>query len=233
MAPASVIRFGATLMARGLSQSAARKALQQKFKNISDALANRVITKAKDLTTVSEKTGKSISQLVKEGTGAQTVTKNVAKKGLGTGAKAGAVAGAGAVVGLDALVDAISKTTSDRADAKPTSSGGSYGDDRSDKPIKGAYLDDRADKKSFKSAFADARADGKKTFMYEGKRYTTDVAEGKKKEAPKPTAPAQKKSNVLSETDASTARSYNRGGMGTKKYANCGASMKPNRMSRS
>jgi len=116
-------------------------------------------------------------------------------------------------------VDAISKTTSDSANAKPTSAGGSYGDDRP--------------KKSFKSAFADARAEGKKTFVFQGKKYTTDVAEGKKKEAPKPKAPAQKKSNVLSETDASTARSYNRGGMGTKKYANCGASMKPNRMSRS
>lgn len=219
MAPASVIRFGATLMARGLSQSAARKALQQKFKNISDALANRVITKAKDLTTVSEKTGKSISQLVKEGTGAQTVTKNVAKKGLGTGAKAGAVAGAVSVAGLDALVDAISKSTSDRADAKPTSAGGSYGDDRP--------------KKTFKSAFADARAEGKKTFVFEGKKYTTDVAEGKKQEVSKqkPKAPAQKnKSNVLSETDASTARSYNKGGV---IKANCGASMKPNRMSRS
>lgn len=212
MAPASVIRFGATLMARGLSQAAARKALQQKFKGISDALATRVITKAKDLTTVSDKTGKSISQLVKEGTGAQTVTKNVAKKGLGTGAKAGAVAGAGAVVGLDALVDAISKTTSDSANAESTSAGGSYGDDRA--------------KKTFKDAFASARADGKKTFMYDGKRYTTDVAEDKKKEAPKPSAPATKKrSNVLSETDASTASSYSRGGMSKKKYANCGASV--------
>lgn len=88
-------------------------------------------------------------------------------------------------------------------------------------------------KKTFKSAFADARAAGKKTFMFEGKRYTTDVAEGKKKEAsPKPKAKAPaKKSNVLSETDASTARSFNKGGMPTK--ANCGASVKPNRMSRS
>jgi len=233
MAPANVIRFGATLMARGLSLAAARKALQQRFKGISDALANRVLSKAKDLTTLSEKTGKPIHRLVKEGTGAQTVSKNVAKEGLKLGGKLGYAAGAATVVGLNALVDDISKVTSDSANAKPTSSGGSYGDDRTNKPIKGAYLDDRDDKKTFKSAFADARAEGKKTFVFQGKKYTTDVAEGKKKEAPKPKAPAQKKSNVLSETDASTARSYNRGGMGTKKYANCGASMKPNRMSRS
>ena len=230
MNPVNVIRFGATLMGRGLSQAAARKALQEKYKGISDAVANRVISKAKDLTTLSEKTGKPISQLVKEGTGAQTVTKNVAKKGLGTGAKAGAVAGAATVVGLDALVGAISEITSDSANAKSTSSGGSYGDDRSNKPIKGAYLDDRAPKKTFKAAFADARAEGKKTFMFEGKRYTTDVAEGKKKEAPKPKAnpPVKKKGDrVLSSTDASTAKSFNRGG-----YANCGASMKPNGKSR-
>ena len=70
-------------------------------------------------------------------------------------------------------------------------------------------------------------ADGKK-------KKAVYAEEVKPKAKPKPKAPAQKKkSNVLSETDASTAISYNRGGMGTKKYANCGASMKPNRMSRS
>jgi flagellar hook-associated protein FlgK len=218
MAPLNVIRFGATLMARGLSLAAARKALQQRFKGISDALANRVLSKAKDLTTLSEKTGKPIPQLVKEGTGAQTVSKNVAKEGLKLGGKLGYAAGAATVVGLDALVDDISKVTSDSANAKPASAGGSGGNDRP--------------KKTFKSAFADARAAGKKTFMFEGKKYTTDVAEDKKKEeAPKPKPKAKapaKKSNVLSETDASTARSFNKGG-----YANCGASVKPNRMSRS
>lgn len=66
-------------------------------------------------------------------------------------------------------------------------------------------------------------ADGKK-------KKAVYAEEVKPKAKPKPKAPAQKKSNVLSETDASTARSYNKGGV---IKANCGASMKPNRMSRS
>jgi len=111
---------GARLLKAG-SRAAAVAALKQKH-NLSDSLAKRVITKANELTKLSDKTGKPISKLVKEGTGAQTVTKNVAKKGLKTGAVAGGAAGAVGVAGLDSLVDAISKTTSDRASANTASS---------------------------------------------------------------------------------------------------------------
>lgn len=108
----------------------------------------------------------------------------------------------------------------------------SYGDDRSKTPIKLTPYGDDSAKKTFKDAFSDARSEGKKTFTFEGKRYTTEVAGAQKKEAPKPKAkaPVKKKSNVLSETDASTARSYNRGGV---IRANAGASVPPNRKSRS
>lgn len=152
----------------------------------------------------------------KAGSNAQASVKREKLKKLGQGLVGG---GAGAVLLTEIYGgrgDGKAEVTQRRAEAnskiKP------YGSD--------------APKKTFKSAFADARAAGKKTFMFEGKKYTTDVAEGKKKEeAPKPKPKAKapaKKSNVLSETDASTARSFNKGG-----YANCGASMKPNRMSRS
>lgn len=114
MAPLSILMAGARLLKAG-SRAAAVAALKQKH-NLSDSLAKRVITKANELTKLSEKTGKPISKLVKEGTGAQTVTKNVAKKGIKTGAVAGGAAGAAGVAGLDALVDAIGKTTSGSAD---------------------------------------------------------------------------------------------------------------------
>lgn len=110
---------GARLVKAG-SRAAAVAALKKKH-NLSDSLANRVITKASELTNLSEKTGKPISELVKKGTGSQTVTKNVAKSGLKTGAVAGGAAGAAGVAGLDSLVDAISKTAGDRASADTSS----------------------------------------------------------------------------------------------------------------
>lgn len=112
MGPLAIIMAGARLLKAG-SRAAALTALKQKH-GLSDTIAKRVISKAAELTKQSEKTGKPISELVKKGTGSQTVTKNVAK----TGVKAGAVAGGAAVAGLDALVDAISKTTGGSANTK-------------------------------------------------------------------------------------------------------------------
>jgi len=202
------------------------KQIQEKYTDFTNSQAGKIVDKAFQSLKFN-KEGKPFGQFYKDMAKYQPAFKESAKKGIATGAKvagpAGILVGGSAVYkykdDIDKLISSIGDTTSGTASAKSASSGSSYGDDRP--------------KKSFKSAFADARAEGKKTFVFQGKKYTTDVAEGKKKEAPKPKAPAQKKSNVLSETDASTARSYNRGGMGTKKYANCGASMKPNRMSRS
>src|SRR5210317_682641 len=82
MAPLSILMAGVRMLKAG-SRAAAVGALKKKH-GLSDALAKRVITKANELTKLSDKTGKPISKLVKEGTGAQTVTKNVAKKGLKT-----------------------------------------------------------------------------------------------------------------------------------------------------
>ena len=120
MAPLSILMAGVRMLKAG-SRAAAVGALKKKH-GLSDALAKRVITKANELTKLSDKTGKPISKLVKEGTGAQTVTKNVAKKGLKTGAIAGgAVTGAG-IAGLDALVDSISKATTASGDTKSATS---------------------------------------------------------------------------------------------------------------
>ena len=121
MAPLALIRTAASMLAKGVSRSKVLTAIKEKQGGLSDSLAKRIIDKANEVTRLSDKTGKPISELVKKGTGSQTVTKNVAKKGISTGAKVGAVGGAGAVAGLDTLVDAISEVTSDRASANTSS----------------------------------------------------------------------------------------------------------------
>ena len=113
MAPLALIRTAAGMLAKGASRSKVLSSIKEKQGGLSDSLAKRIIDKANEATKLSDKTGKPISELVKRGTGSQTVTKNVAKKGLTTGV----VAGAGGIAGLDALVDAISEATSDRASA--------------------------------------------------------------------------------------------------------------------
>lgn len=113
MAPLALIRTAANMLAKGVSRSKVLSSIKEKQGGLSDSLAKRIIDKANEATKLSDKTGKPISELVKRGTGSQTVTKNVAK----TGAKAGAVAGAVGIAGLDALVDAISEATGDRASA--------------------------------------------------------------------------------------------------------------------
>ena len=107
---------GARLIKAG-TRAAAVAALKKKH-GLSESLANRVISKANELTKLSDKTGQPISELVKKGTGSQTVTKNVAKEGI----KKGAIAGGAGGLGLAALVDAISETTKSNADTKPASS---------------------------------------------------------------------------------------------------------------
>jgi len=118
MAGLTIIRSVAGMIARGMSRSAALKALKQKHTDLSDAMAKRIIDKANEISSVSKKTGKSIPELTKKGTGSQTITENVAKVGQKQGLLIGA-GGVGAAVGLDALVDAIDKTTSGSADNKP------------------------------------------------------------------------------------------------------------------
>jgi polyhydroxyalkanoate synthesis regulator phasin len=116
MAPLSILMAGARLLKAG-TRAAAVAALKKKH-GLSESLANRVISKANELTKLSDKTGKPISELVKKGTGSQTVTKNVAKEGI----KKGAIAGGAGGLGLASLVDAISETTKSNANTKSASS---------------------------------------------------------------------------------------------------------------
>ena len=117
---AAMVLAAARALATTGGRAAAKKALQEKFKDASASQINAAISAGSKATKLSDKTGKPISSLVKMGTGSQTVTKNVAKKAMSRGAKAGAVAGGLGVAGLDALVDSIDKITANDSSAKPT-----------------------------------------------------------------------------------------------------------------
>ena len=63
-----------------------------------------------------------------------------------------------------------------------------------DRDKRGSYEEDAPKKTSFKEAFASARKGGEKTFEWNGKKYTTDVA--KPKAAPKAEAATPKVDSV-------------------------------------
>jgi len=119
---AAMVLTAARALATTGGRAAAKKALQDKFKDATASQINAAISAGSKASKLSDKTGKPISSLVKMGTGAQTVTKNVAKKAMSRGAKAGAVAGGLGVAGLDALVDSIDKISASTPSAKPASS---------------------------------------------------------------------------------------------------------------
>jgi hypothetical protein len=83
-------------------------------------------------------------------------------------------------------------------------------------------------KETFKEAFAAARKDGDKTFMWQGKRYTTELAkpssakamEGQHENISDDTRERARKSVEMAK--GGTVKKYAKGGM-----VNCGASMKP------
>jgi hypothetical protein len=60
-----------------------------------------------------------------------------------------------------------------------------------DRDKRGSYEEDAPKKTSFKEAFASARKGGEKTFEWNGKKYTTDVAKPKA-DAQKAAAPMEK-----------------------------------------
>lgn len=63
-------------------------------------------------------------------------------------------------------------------------------DDGPDRVPDSGYSEPKSSQPSFKSAFAAARRNGEKTFMYNGKSYTTELASNKKRTSP-PTRPGQ------------------------------------------
>lgn len=214
--------------------------IKEKYTDFTNSQAGKIVDKAFQSLKFN-KEGKPFGQFYKDMAKYQQAFKESAKEGAKRGAllagPPSAIAG-GAFVAykddIDKLIASIGDTTSGTASAKSASSGSSASS-------QGGRGDGKAEVKARREAQSPPKS------VAEAKRRGMDYyigADGKKKKAvyaeevkpkakPKPKAPAKKKSNVLSETDASTAISYNRGGMGTKKYANCGASMKPNRMSRS
>ncbi len=150
---------------------------------------------------------------------------------LRTTGRAGAVGAAGAAgyeSGRGMMEDEEEDTGSRRRfEGKVTTRAA---DKEEEKPSK------KEDKKmSFKEAFAAARKDGDKTFTWEGKRYTTEMAK------PSSAKASEGQHENISDDTRERARKYvemYKGGA-VKKYAkggvvmaNCGASMKPQQKSK-
>jgi len=219
------------------------KQVKEKYKDFTDSQAGKIVDKAFQSLKFN-KAGKPFGEFYKEMAKYQKMFNESAKKGVIAGARvagpAGIFVGGAAVYNykddIDKFVASIDDITSGTASAKSASSSsskspkGGRGDGASEVKARAA------EKKTFKGAFADARSAGKKTFTFEGERYTTEVAEGKKEKVPTTSktkaetkTKTKAKNKVLSETDARTSRSYSKGGI---IKAKAGASVPPNRMSR-
>jgi hypothetical protein len=143
---------------------------------------------------------------------------------LRTGSRAGAVAGAG-MAGYGA---GSAMMGDDEEEAPKRVSVASRSMDE-DKPAPRKEEAKKEEKKmSFKEAFADARDKKKKTFTWEGKSYTTELAkpssakamEGQHENISDDTRERARKSVEMAKGGA--VKKYAKGGM-----VNCGASMKP------
>jgi hypothetical protein len=90
---------------------------------------------------------------------------------------------------------------------------------RSDGGLQATY--DEPKKQTFGEAFKEAKKiPGKKTFMYNGKSYTTETAEEKAKKQSKPTPTGNIGSRVMFE-EGETAPAYKRGGMTKMSKGGC------------
>ena len=169
--------------------------------------------------------------------------KDAAKRGGGKAIAAGAAAAgaAGAAV--------LSGGKSDKEDKGSSGKGRSFQEDRperdagrvSSKSEETSKTKESAKPSTFGSAFKEARAAGKDTFTYEGKKYTTEKAD-EKKAASKPTGVREgRNENIDDDTRKRAMESvanlnkggmvkYAKGGMAVAKApmkANCGASVPP------
>ncbi len=140
---------------------------------------------------------------------------------LRTGSRAGAVAGAG-MAGYGAG-SAMMEDDEEEAPKRVSVASRSMDEDKPAPRKEEAKKEEK--KETFKEAFAAARKDGDKTFTWQGKRYTTEMAS-----SPKPSVREGRNENIDDETRKRASEMYKGGAV--KKYAkggvvNCGASMKP------
>jgi hypothetical protein len=143
---------------------------------------------------------------------------------LRTGSRAGAVAGAG-MAGYGAG-SAMMGDDEEEAPKRVSVASRSMDEDKPAPRKEEAKKEEK--KETFKEAFAAARKDGDKTFMWQGKRYTTELAkpssakamEGQHENISDDTRERARKSVEMAK--GGTVKKYAKGGM-----VNCGASMKP------
>lgn len=159
------------------------------------------------------------------------------KRGKGAALAAGAAGAAGAALAGYAATRGKDEEVSNRVESK----GRSFQEERPRRDAARAMSDEAMAAKApstFGSAFKQARASGDKTFMYEGKKYTTELAEEKKAAKPSETTGVRegRNENIDEETRnraMASVANLNKGGMmkvyakGGMVKANCGASVAP------
>lgn len=180
-------------VARFIASSGVGKAIQKYGKKAVDAARKEY----KDLTTKPTKGQED----VRSATRGQRATREARREG----AVVGSAVGAGAASGTG---------SSKKSETKPRTMrlSGGRGDGKAEMKARA-----EANKpKTFKAAFRDAKDAGKKTFMFEGKKYTTETKTETKRAAEVKPKTTKSKDRVLSTTDASTSKSYSKGGLNKK-----------------
>ncbi len=225
----------ARLLGRGVGAASRRGAANKGKNRLAADLDDDVVKETKsDVAQMKKALGARADEAEDLKRGAALRRQSVQEAGgramLRTGSRAGAVGAAGM-----AGYGAGSAMMDDEEEAPKRVSVSSRSMDE-DKPAPRKEEAKAAEKKmSFKEAFAAARKDGDKTFTWEGKRYTTEMAkpsstkasEGQHENISDDTRERARKSVEMYKGGA--VKNYAKGGM---VMANCGASMKPQQKSK-
>jgi hypothetical protein len=220
------------LLGRGVGATSRRGAANKGKNRLAGDLDDDVVKETKsDVAQMKKAMSARIDEAEDTKRGAALRRQSVQEAGgramLRTGSRAGAVGVAGAAgyeSGRGMMEDEEEDTGSRRRfEGKVTTRAA----DKEEEKPKPSKTEDK--KMSFKEAFATARKDGDKTFTWEGKRYTTEMAkpssakamEGQHENISDDTRERARKSVEMYKGGA--VKKYAKGGV----VANCGASMKP------
>ncbi len=217
------------LLGRGVGGATRRGAANKGKNRLAGDLDDDVVKETKsDVAQMRKALGARVDEAEDTKRGASLRRQSVQEAGgramLRTGSRAGAVGAAGMAgygAGSKMMEDDEEDTGSRRRfEGKVTTRAA---DKEEDKP---APRKEEAKKMSFKEAFAAARKDGDKTFTWQGKRYTTEMAKPSSAKASE-----GQHENISDDTRERARKSVGmyKGGMVS---ANCGASMKPQQKSK-
>jgi hypothetical protein len=220
------------LLGRGVGAASRRGAANKGKNRLAGDLDDDVVKETKsDVAQIKKALNARVDEAEDTKRGASLRRQSVQEAGgramLRTGSRAGAVgaagaAGYGAGMGMRGDDEEEDVGGSRRSEGRVTRAA-----EKEEEKPKPSKAEDK--KMSFKEAFADARDKKKKTFTWEGKSYTTELAkpssakasEGQHENISDDTRERARKSVEMAKGGA--VKKYAKGGM----VSNCGASMKP------